>query len=318
VFDAGDNLIEVLGRVADLSVAHAAFEAAVAKYPDKRICLRQVCRVIRSSDIVDDGAQADTGPRVARLDHPREGPVSRPGRGGIERQEVACSSRSQFLPSENASIKCVIVSMLLLDPMMEETSHQPGATALGRNFMNKTLYIMIAAGLATLFPASQSLAQGGPQNSAQGGPSVTVVNPATNPVKTSSVDDPGRTPYQFSSSSLCSGTDCQVPTPPVPLNKRLVVQHVSAAGLLSSQGSFLQVAVFVDTRVISLFTPPSNPGGAAGEYAFDQLTLGFADAGSTVRVDAVTIGSFDRTSMFAVISGYLLDCTVNQCAPIAP
>jgi hypothetical protein len=47
VFDEGDNL---LGRVANLSVAHAAFEAAVAKYPDKRICIRQKARVIRSSD----------------------------------------------------------------------------------------------------------------------------------------------------------------------------------------------------------------------------------------------------------------------------
>jgi hypothetical protein len=33
VFDARDNLVEVLGRVADLSVAQAAFDAAVAKYP---------------------------------------------------------------------------------------------------------------------------------------------------------------------------------------------------------------------------------------------------------------------------------------------
>jgi hypothetical protein len=50
VFDARDKFIEVLGRIADLSVAQAAFEAAVAKHPDKRICLRQMCRVIRSSD----------------------------------------------------------------------------------------------------------------------------------------------------------------------------------------------------------------------------------------------------------------------------
>jgi hypothetical protein len=50
VFDTSDNFIEVLGRLADLSVAQAAYEAAVAKHPDKRICLRQVYRVIRSSD----------------------------------------------------------------------------------------------------------------------------------------------------------------------------------------------------------------------------------------------------------------------------
>jgi hypothetical protein len=36
--------------MARLTVAQAAYEAAVAKHPDKRICLRQTCRVIRSSD----------------------------------------------------------------------------------------------------------------------------------------------------------------------------------------------------------------------------------------------------------------------------
>ena len=50
VFDKSDNLVEVLDRLADLAVAQAAFEAAVRKYPDRRICLRQTCRVIRTSD----------------------------------------------------------------------------------------------------------------------------------------------------------------------------------------------------------------------------------------------------------------------------
>ena len=50
VFDAHDNLIEVLGRLADLSVAQVAYEAAIMKYPEKRICLRQMCRVICRSD----------------------------------------------------------------------------------------------------------------------------------------------------------------------------------------------------------------------------------------------------------------------------
>jgi hypothetical protein len=45
---ARDNFIEVLGRLADLSVAQAAYEAAIAKH-HKRICLCQTCRVIRTS-----------------------------------------------------------------------------------------------------------------------------------------------------------------------------------------------------------------------------------------------------------------------------
>jgi hypothetical protein len=50
LYDERDNMVEVLGRVADLAVAHAAFEAAVAKYPAKRICIREGCRGIRRYD----------------------------------------------------------------------------------------------------------------------------------------------------------------------------------------------------------------------------------------------------------------------------
>jgi hypothetical protein len=50
VYDERDNLVEVLGRLADLAVAHAAFDAAVAKYPGKRIFLRERARVIRRYD----------------------------------------------------------------------------------------------------------------------------------------------------------------------------------------------------------------------------------------------------------------------------
>ncbi len=50
VFDERDSLVEVLGRLADLSVAHAAFEAALAKYPGKRLFLRERARVIRRHD----------------------------------------------------------------------------------------------------------------------------------------------------------------------------------------------------------------------------------------------------------------------------
>ncbi len=49
MYDERDNLVEVL-RVADLAVAHAAFETAVEKYPAKRIFIRDRARVIRSSD----------------------------------------------------------------------------------------------------------------------------------------------------------------------------------------------------------------------------------------------------------------------------
>src|SRR5712671_3677284 len=50
VFDAdGRRRIEVLGRLADLDPARAAFDAAIAKYPEKRIYLCVAGRVIRRS-----------------------------------------------------------------------------------------------------------------------------------------------------------------------------------------------------------------------------------------------------------------------------
>jgi hypothetical protein len=40
----------VLGRLADLAAAHAAFDTIAVKYPEKRIYLRDKARVIRRSD----------------------------------------------------------------------------------------------------------------------------------------------------------------------------------------------------------------------------------------------------------------------------
>ena len=50
VFDERGTVVEVLGRLADLAVAIAAFEAALAKYPEKRLFLREKARVIRRFD----------------------------------------------------------------------------------------------------------------------------------------------------------------------------------------------------------------------------------------------------------------------------
>jgi hypothetical protein len=120
--------------------------------------------------------------------------------------------------------------------------------------MTKTAYsLIVVAALGAMLPSSWALAD----------PSVTVVNPATNPAKTSSVDDPGRIPYQFFKNlQPCVNTTCQATTPPVPDGKRLVVQHVSAFGALTSPGNVVEVVVSTDTAVLSTFAPPvfGNPG----------------------------------------------------------
>lgn len=50
VFDEGDNLVEVIGRIHDLVPARAAFAAAIGKYPEKHISLRDGARVLGRSD----------------------------------------------------------------------------------------------------------------------------------------------------------------------------------------------------------------------------------------------------------------------------
>jgi hypothetical protein len=53
VYDDRDYHVECLGRLHDLDAAIAAFEACCRKYPAKRIFLRDLARVIRSSEQPD-------------------------------------------------------------------------------------------------------------------------------------------------------------------------------------------------------------------------------------------------------------------------
>ena len=45
-FDQDDNLIETLGRYADLTTGRAAFAAAVRHRPQRRFCLRHRAQVV--------------------------------------------------------------------------------------------------------------------------------------------------------------------------------------------------------------------------------------------------------------------------------
>lgn len=186
--------------------------------------------------------------------------------------------------------------------------------SLTMNSMRKTGFVVfIAASLIAALPANRVLA----------GPSVTVVNPPTDPAKTSSVDEPGRNSYQFLKNlQPCSGTFCEATTPAVPDGKRLVVQHVSAFGALTSAGTFVEVVVSSGTsgssRVFSTFAPPIFGSPGSQGFAFDQTVLGYADAGSAVTVFISTNGSLNNTAADFIVTGYLVDCTVNQCAPIEP
>ncbi|HET8907728.1 MAG TPA: hypothetical protein VFN11_12270, partial [Ktedonobacterales bacterium] len=63
----------------------------------------------------------------------------------------------------------------------------------------------------------------------------------------------------------------------------------------------------------------ASHNGFAEPWSKEVSSLGaYADAGSTVTVFISTNGSFNQAASEFVVTGYLLDCTVNQCAPIAP
>ncbi len=50
MFDDGDKLVEVFGRLAEPLVAHAAFAAGADEYRTERIFLREKARAIRRYD----------------------------------------------------------------------------------------------------------------------------------------------------------------------------------------------------------------------------------------------------------------------------
>lgn len=142
---------------------------------------------------------------------------------------------------------------------------------------------------------------------------VSVVNPTTSPVLNSSVDEPGRDPYQFTvQSQPCFVHSCSVTSPTIPAGKRLVIQQYSIAGVVTG-ASFLEAALGLNATTVSFFAPPAF----GNLFAFDPVVLAYADAGSTVSVSVNTDGGFGTSAFFSV-TGYLVDCTVSHCAPIAP
>ena len=124
------------------------------------------------------------------------------------------------------------------------------------------------------------------------------------------INDPGRIAYE--SEQYISG---QVVTfPQVPAGHRLVIQHVSAEVYFQSNvNSLVQVGVSGGQGSSNFLAPFSQ-----GTTYFDQLVQQYGDAGNIPNVQIVA----DRglTSVyygFVTLTGYLLDCTVAPCAPIA-
>jgi hypothetical protein len=196
----------------------------------------------------------------------------------------------------------------------------------------KILHIIIGACLMALLPASQSLGQQGQQGQQGGGSSVTVSNPATNPAKTSSVDDPGRIPYQTShqfTTTECTfdpdNSQCSFIFPSVPSGKRLVAQHIAVNAVLGSQfGTQVSSRISIGTQPVSFFFVPTIADkNKVPKANGDQSVLFYVDGGlsfQAVLAADVPFFAIQGVPPFVsiTVSGYLLDCKVNLCAAIAP
>lgn len=175
--------------------------------------------------------------------------------------------------------------------------------------MFKTSTFRVAATLAAICLSEPAWALGSTP--------VTVVNPANNPALTSSVDDPGRVAYQSFLDQRCAELVCSFSFPAVPADHRLVIQQVSLS--LAWNGTptdaVVDVTMFGQANTQFNFSGPISEQGAL----FNQQVLYYLDSGETPRV-AASANSVLFSSNFAqtlTLSGYLLDCKVSPCAPIA-
>jgi hypothetical protein len=144
-----------------------------------------------------------------------------------------------------------------------------------------------------------------------------VVNPATRPALTSSVDDPGRVAYQASQGLICDEHDCNFTFSAVPAGHRLVIQHISGGFVFNTTPSLIYVSVLSSATPfpgISNFVAPTLGAGSL----FDKAILYYVDAGNSPLVDVHT-DNFTNFNGINVITlmGYLLDCMVSPCSPIA-
>jgi hypothetical protein len=156
---------------------------------------------------------------------------------------------------------------------------------------------------------------------------VEIVNPATSPVRTSSVDDPGRVAYQsqIDMSLGCSGTACTFTFPLVPAGHRVVVQHITGIVGYNTPPTVITVSTCVGgscgsgETYVSNFYAPIPPGLLISQ--FDWPALVYVDSSTTA---VATVELFGNSSHFGgpgiqkvTLTGYELDCTVAACAPIA-
>ena len=180
-------------------------------------------------------------------------------------------------------------------------------------------------------PVSGSLSaqQNGTWNvNISGTPNVHVANSATAPLLVSNVDDVGRIPYQATAPCADEGAtnNCVATFPAVPQNHRLVLQHVSLFVEVSSTSVAVKVGLgktntSLNDAAFSFFKAPTSASvyGSAepAEADVDQPVLAYVEANDMPIVSAAASTHEVPQQGQAYLSGYMLDCSVAACTPIA-
>jgi hypothetical protein len=178
--------------------------------------------------------------------------------------------------------------------------------------------VVLALGLLAL-ATPPTFGASGPPPFVSGQPTPVIVeNPATSPAITSSVDDPGRTAYQSTLTPDCHhNPNCTATFSAVPAGHRLVIQHVSGNAIFAATpGDIVFVTVGPTDSAVGQIPIIAFYGPFIGNSSiFDQQILIYFDAGAKPSVAMHTGVKFN--DMTVSLMGYLLECTVNQCAPIA-
>lgn len=151
-------------------------------------------------------------------------------------------------------------------------------------------------------------------------PTVTITPPAVTIVST--MDDPGRIPYQSSStpqSCPVGGSGLCWPFPAVPAGHRLVIQHISGALQYSTVPNPLVVFVLDGTfRAMNGFTPSVTTSTTVPSLInFDQQVQLYVDASQTYSVEVYAAGASTVGFVPIIVTGYLLDCAAAPCVAIA-
>lgn len=124
------------------------------------------------------------------------------------------------------------------------------------------------------------------------------------------LDEPSRQPYQRTGGlDFAVGQDITTTEFVVPVNKRLVIEYVSARITVSEPIFWFSVKTSAGSAQATHFFVPMALPNASGLHIVSQQTRLYANPGSTVIIEARRVNDFDLDARSGLtgFSGYLVD-----------